>query len=273
MRSAADTLDIQERQRIVRLIVKEILIGDESIIVRHSIPVSQPPNGDPKSPPSRSVVSEDQSYLLRSGRHVSDPLQHCAQRDRGTLREVDLSPHEAPSPSQKRRSDGGARARQDRRRSLRVLAGALRRRLLVLVSGTQEDALAEKSALAEHLRRSTGLELSPEKTRVTAVTDGFEFLGVHVTMRWDKRYGYGPRVEIPKAKAADLRRKVKLLTGSNTPRSVLARSSKRSTPSCEVGELLPLLRLCRPRVFQSRLVHRRSSLAVAAEETPKSERG
>ncbi len=56
---------------------------------------------------------------------------------------------------------------------------------LVLVSGTQEDALAERSALAEHLRLSTGLELSPEKTRVTAVTHGCEFLGFHVTMRWD----------------------------------------------------------------------------------------
>jgi len=61
--------------------------------------------------------------------------------------------------------------------------------LVVLVSGTQEDAIAEKSALAEHLRETTGLELSPEKTKVTAMTDGFEFLGFHVTMRWDKRYG------------------------------------------------------------------------------------
>jgi site-specific DNA recombinase len=70
LRSAADTLDIQERQRIVRLIVKEILIEDESIIVRHSIPVSQPPNDtDPKSPLSRSGEPGDQSYLLRSGRH------------------------------------------------------------------------------------------------------------------------------------------------------------------------------------------------------------
>ncbi len=49
LRSAADTLDIQERQRIVRLIVKEILIGDDSIIVRHSIPVSQPPNDNDPS--------------------------------------------------------------------------------------------------------------------------------------------------------------------------------------------------------------------------------
>jgi len=83
---------------------------------------------------------------------------------------------------------------------------------VVLVSGTQEQAIAEKSALADHLRRVTGLELSPEKTKVTAMTDGFEFLGFRFGMHWDKRYGYGPRVEIPKAKAANLRRKVKQLT-------------------------------------------------------------
>ena len=40
LRSTADTLDIQERQRIVRLIVKEILIGDDTIVIRHSIPLS-----------------------------------------------------------------------------------------------------------------------------------------------------------------------------------------------------------------------------------------
>ena len=87
---------------------------------------------------------------------------------------------------------------------------------VVLVSGTQAQALAEKAALAEYLRRVTGLELSPEKTKVTAVTDGFEFLGFHVTMRWNKRYGYGPRIEIPKAKTTDLRRRIKNLTGPNT---------------------------------------------------------
>jgi site-specific DNA recombinase len=68
LRSAADTLDIQERQRIVRLIVKAIPIEDESLIVRHSIPVSQPPDDDPKSPPSRSVEPGDQNCLLPLGR-------------------------------------------------------------------------------------------------------------------------------------------------------------------------------------------------------------
>lgn len=87
---------------------------------------------------------------------------------------------------------------------------------VVLVSGTQDEALVEKSALADYLRQTTGLELSPEKTKVTAMVDGFEFLGFHFTMRWDKRYGYGPRVQIPKAKAADLRHKVKQLTKRNT---------------------------------------------------------
>jgi len=71
---------------------------------------------------------------------------------------------------------------------------------VVLVSGTEEDAIAEKSALADYLRQTTGFELSPEKTKIAAVTEGFEFLGFHVTMRWDKRYGYSPRIEIPKAR-------------------------------------------------------------------------
>ena len=104
---------------------------------------------------------------------------------------------------------------------------------VVLVSGKQEDAIAEKSALAEYLRRTTGLELSPEKTRVTAMTDGFDFLGFRFVMQWDKRYGYGPRVEIPKAKAADLRRKVKMLTRGNTARCSLGH---------KLQELNPILR-------------------------------
>ncbi|WP_245344319.1 group II intron reverse transcriptase/maturase [Sinorhizobium meliloti] len=87
---------------------------------------------------------------------------------------------------------------------------------VVLVSGTQEDAIAEKSALAAYLHRTTGLELSPEKTKVTRMTGGFEFLGFRFGMHWDERYGYGPRVEIPKTKVVSLRRRVKQLTGRDS---------------------------------------------------------
>ena len=69
LRSAADTLDVVERQRIVRLVVKEILIGDDSIVIRHSIPagVASPPAGGPATPARPESSSGGQSLLLRSG--------------------------------------------------------------------------------------------------------------------------------------------------------------------------------------------------------------
>ena len=83
---------------------------------------------------------------------------------------------------------------------------------VILVHGSRQEAEIEKTALAEYLRQKLRLELSPEKTRITALTDGFEFLGHRVRLRWDDRYGLTPRLEIPKAKAAQLRRKIKALT-------------------------------------------------------------
>src|SRR5215831_16667422 len=45
LREAADTLDIVERQRIVRLVIKEVLVGDDTLVIRLCIPVpSGPPN-------------------------------------------------------------------------------------------------------------------------------------------------------------------------------------------------------------------------------------
>lgn len=101
---------------------------------------------------------------------------------------------------------------------------------VILVHGSKDDAIAEKDALAEHLRRTAGLELSPEKTRITALTDGFEFLGFRVGLRWDRRFGYSPRVEAPKAKVADLRYKTKQLTGRNTTCWSLALVLQQLTP-------------------------------------------
>jgi len=68
LRSAANGLDISERQRVVRLLVKEILVGDDKIIIRHSIPF--PTGGDGPSPQrSNAIVAGTGSYLLRSGSH------------------------------------------------------------------------------------------------------------------------------------------------------------------------------------------------------------
>jgi hypothetical protein len=117
---------------------------------------------------------------------------------------------------------------------------------------------------------TTGLELSPEKTKVTALTDGFEFLGFHVTMRWDKRYGYGPRVEIPKQRPPTFVDGQATDKSNDHPGQSWRPAPRDQSHPARVGELLPLLRPGRPRVRQSRLVHRRPSLALAAEETPES---
>jgi site-specific DNA recombinase len=45
LRSSAETLDIIERQRVVRLLVKEILVSNDSVVIRHSIPLPTGPSG------------------------------------------------------------------------------------------------------------------------------------------------------------------------------------------------------------------------------------
>jgi site-specific DNA recombinase len=68
LRVAADTLDILERQRLVRLLIKEVLVGDDTVVIRHCIPVpSAPPDGSEPPPVRPEDPGVDRSYLLRSG--------------------------------------------------------------------------------------------------------------------------------------------------------------------------------------------------------------
>ena len=57
-----DQLTLDEQQRILRLVVREVLVGgdDDTITVRHSIPV--PPSGD-----------NGRSYPLRGSSRLADP--------------------------------------------------------------------------------------------------------------------------------------------------------------------------------------------------------
>src|SRR5260370_6738606 len=43
LRNAAETLTVIERQRIVRLLVKDVLVGEDTITIRHSIPIPSGP--------------------------------------------------------------------------------------------------------------------------------------------------------------------------------------------------------------------------------------
>src|SRR5258707_5879372 len=64
LHGAADTLSITERQRIVRLVVKDVLIGDDTITIRHSIPVLMAPPQTGSLPPSQT---SGPNYLLCKG--------------------------------------------------------------------------------------------------------------------------------------------------------------------------------------------------------------
>ena len=87
---------------------------------------------------------------------------------------------------------------------------------VVLVAGSREDALAERQALADWIGKNAGLRLSPEKTRITKLTEGFQFLGCRVRIKWDERYGLTPRIEIPRSAIRDFRYRVKQATATNS---------------------------------------------------------
>jgi RNA-directed DNA polymerase len=87
---------------------------------------------------------------------------------------------------------------------------------LVMVAGTRAQAEAIKEQTAEFMAEQMRLTLSPEKTHVTHVDDGFDFLGWRV-----KRYhrpGRAPvAITFPSDRAlGDIKHRIKKLTGKAT---------------------------------------------------------
>ena len=104
---------------------------------------------------------------------------------------------------------------------------------LIFVSGSYEDAAAERQALAEWLREEMGLTLSEQKTRITRLTEGFRFLGCRVRLKWDDRFGLWCRIEIPKEVVNDFRWRIK---------KVLRRQTQRRSLESMLREINPILR-------------------------------
>jgi site-specific DNA recombinase len=86
LQARAETLDVPERQKILRLLVKEVLVGRETITIRHSIrmPNSAPdPSGAPRAPHAPEpppAAQPDPCYHLRSGRHFTAVGQHLPEQ-------------------------------------------------------------------------------------------------------------------------------------------------------------------------------------------------
>ncbi len=70
LRASARTLDIDKRQNIMRLLVKDVLVGHHTITIRHAIPVNtgDSASGTPISAsPDTSNPQNPTGYLLCSG--------------------------------------------------------------------------------------------------------------------------------------------------------------------------------------------------------------
>ena len=76
LRAAAETLDIVERQRIVRLIVKDVLVGDDTIVIRHCILV-------PSGPPPTGCADRTATPLKSPTIQVTFCVQGVVQHSRG----------------------------------------------------------------------------------------------------------------------------------------------------------------------------------------------
>ena len=74
LRARAETLAVRERQQVLRLVLKEVLVGYDTITLRHSIPVPQSgsaPNGSPAPTSGTSAAVPNPDYLLRKRSHYS----------------------------------------------------------------------------------------------------------------------------------------------------------------------------------------------------------
>jgi hypothetical protein len=75
LRATAKTLDVSERQRVVRLLVKEILVSNDAIVIRHSIPAptGSPAAGGPISSPRGGRSSMGATQVTFCVRGVISP--------------------------------------------------------------------------------------------------------------------------------------------------------------------------------------------------------
>jgi RNA-directed DNA polymerase len=88
---------------------------------------------------------------------------------------------------------------------------------VVLCNGTKAEAHATKQEIGE-LLRTMGLTLSEEKTKVTHITEGFDFLGYRVIRSIGTSGKMVPKVLIPEKAIKQFRQKIREILNPSTTR-------------------------------------------------------
>src|SRR5438445_1888989 len=89
LRERAQTLAVHERQQILRLLVKEVLVGSDTLTIRHSIPIFPSDGSSPNAP--CSIASGQAGYPLRprrvrAGAGEGKPFFNCLAPPRSDAR-------------------------------------------------------------------------------------------------------------------------------------------------------------------------------------------
>ncbi|WP_051183244.1 recombinase family protein [Nocardia vinacea] len=80
LRTSAETATVDERRRVVKLLVKDVLIGPEKITIRHRIPLRERTSGGNQS--AADSDTEGEHCQLRWGRNVADTVQYLSAQTR-----------------------------------------------------------------------------------------------------------------------------------------------------------------------------------------------
>ena len=88
LRGSAATATVEDRQRVLRAVVQDVLIGPEKITIRHRIPVREPSSGGGHHDTTDTEGDMRESSLLRWGRGKSRARQPvhalCVRQVAGT---------------------------------------------------------------------------------------------------------------------------------------------------------------------------------------------
>ena len=110
LRGSAATATVEDRQRVLRAVVQDILIGPGKLTIRHRIPVREPSGGGHHNT-TDTEGDMRKSSLLRWGRDFAAATEYNASGDRGSRRDQILQERETgprnPCRHRLRRRPGG----------------------------------------------------------------------------------------------------------------------------------------------------------------------
>ena len=158
LRGSAATADTPQRQRVLRLLVQDVLIGPEKITIRHRIPARGSSRAARQHQPGADTEGDHRpDYLLRWGRDFTVPAERGASRD-GRRRRGLLPAQRHRCRTRRSRLPGAGQVRRQPRRLVPLQAagragqGAARR-----MAGAQGTGLQRGQDAHRHPRR--GLRL------------------------------------------------------------------------------------------------------------------